>query len=524
MLPAAPHTHPLLRWHHVAIALAVGAQALALARVSPWLHPAWCVALAVAVGASALPVIATRSVVTALVARLVVTGAALAAAGVAIGAMVSSGWTVSAYPRANPALNLAAVGLWLWALHAPLTMSRWWVRAKPAQDAALEVAEPLGVSLLATAIALTAQNPALAWSVARGTAWTTGLCLALAVGLLGWAAVAQRRRRAWMRRATAGEDTAWELVDADDSATADPWTHAGDGEGAPRMLRVRGEGEHYRTAGVRVPVAKVGPRDGRAWWVRRGLHAVALLWGCALVNWGSWKLLHFWPQDRWGAVVDALAAVRVGPDPCVVDGPREERPAMRYQLAMSPPAGAIDVLYDSMSAVTVTRSGSIRMPPNGDIERFGTWCIAPAIARSWIDESQEWAHLPTSDTRVRSTPELLSPVACERGRWCSITWGEYTEQGEDAQVRSTIVCTLQRNGWFHCGEGRQHHSGRVHPAAAQALFEAAERFATIQHAAPTNGFPALFVMVGGSEVGRAMAFPRSREIGRALRRQLWPMM
>jgi hypothetical protein len=61
----------------------------------------------------------------------------------------------------------------------------------------------------------------------------------------------------------------------------------------------------------------------------------------------------------------------------------------------------------------------------------------------------------------------------------------------------------------------------VRPAAAQALIEAAERFAATQHVAPVNGFPALFVTVGGSERSRAVAFPRSREIGRALRHRLW---
>jgi hypothetical protein len=520
MIPAAPHTHPLLRWHHAAIALAVGVQALALARVSPWLHPAWCAVLAVAVGASALPVIATRTVAVALAARLAATGAALAVAGVAIGAMVSHGWTVSLYPRAHPAFNLAAVGFWLWALHAPLTMSRWWVGARPAQDGALEVAEPLGVSLLATAVALTAQNPELAWSTTRGTAYSTGLCLALAVGLLGWSWVAQARRRAWMRRVVAGADPTWELMDADASATADPWTHSGDGAGAPRMLRVRGDGEHYRAAGVRVPVARVGPGDERAWRVRRGLHVVALLWGCALVNWGAWKLLHFWPKDYWGAVVDAMAAVRVGSDPCVVDSRRGERPTMEYEVMISPPT-SIDVISDVMESVSVTPSGSVRMPRGSDTERFGTWCIAPATARRWLDEAGPRG-LSRTDERVRSTPELLGPVVCERGRWCSITWGEHTESGEDAQVQAVNICTLQRNGWFHCEEGREHHSGRVRPAAAQALIETTERFAASQRVVRTSSLPALFVRVDGSEVSRAMEFPRSREIGRALRHRLWP--
>lgn len=522
MIPVAPHVHPLPRSHQLAVAVAVAAQVFALARVSPWLHPAWCAALAVAVGASALPALRTRGVLAALLARLALTAAALALAGCAIGVMVARGWTASAYPRAHPGFNLAAAAFWLWALHAPLTMSRWWVAARPAQDGALELAEPLGASLLATAIALTAQNPELAWSTARGTAYPTGLCLALAVALLGWSWVAQARRRAWMRRVVAGADTTWELVDADASATADPWTHAGDGAGAPRMLRVRGEGEHYRAAGVRVPVARVGPRDERAWWVRRGLHVVALLWGCALVNWGAWKLLHFWPKDRWGAVVDALAAVRVGVDPCVVDGPRAERPAVRYEVALSPPSGPVDVAYATLTDVGVTPTGLIRTLRDGGTGRFGTWCIAPATAQAWLDGSDGGARVRRTDARVRSTPELLGPVECGRGRWCSLTWGEHTEQGDDAQVQSVSICTLQNNGWFHCEEGREHHSGRVWPAAAQALIEAAERFAASQRVVPTNGLPALLVRVGGSDVSRAMEFPRSREIGRALRHRLWP--
>jgi hypothetical protein len=163
----------------------------------------------------------------------------------------------------------------------------------------------------------------------------------------------------------------------------------------------------------------------------------------------------------------------------------------------------------------------MRMPRDEGAGRYGTWCIAPATARAWFAETGLW-HFPRTDARVLSTPELLSPVACERGRWCSITWGEHTEQGEDAQVQAVIICTLQRNGWFHCEEGREHHSGRVRPAAAQALIEAAERFAASQRVVPTDGLPALFARIGGSEVSRAMEFPRSHEIGRALRHRLWP--
>ncbi len=439
MIPVAPHVHPLHRGHQVVVALAVAAQAFALALVSPWLQPSWCVALAVAVGVSALPALRTREVLAALAARFALTLGALGVAGAAIAVAYSFGWTESLYPRANPALNLAAAGFWLWALHAPLTMSRWWVATRPAQDGALEVLEPSGVSLLATAVALTAQNPALAWSTARGTAYSTGLCAALGVGLLGWSWWAQARRRAWMRRVVAGVDPTWEMVDADDSATAEPWTHASEGDGAPRMLRLRGEGEHYRAAGVRVPVARVGARDERAWWVRRGLHVVALLWACSLVHWGAWKLLHFWPEDRWGAVVAALAAVRV----------------------------------DSY------------------------------------------------DEGVVAAPELRSPVACERGRWCSLSWAEPTVSGEDAQVHAVLLCQLQNSGWFQCQEGGERHSGRVRPAAAQALIEATERFAAVQRVLPVNGFPALFVTLGGSERSYAMAFPRSHEIGRALRHRLW---
>lgn len=173
--------------------------------------------------------------------------------------------------------------------------------------------------------------------------------------------------------------------------------------------------------------------------LQRGHRVVVLLCACSLVLWGAWKLLHYWPEDRWGAVVDAMAAVRVDS-------------------------------YDE-----------------------------PAVA----------------------APELRSPVACERGRWCSLSWAEPTVSGEDAQVHAVLRCQLQNSGWFQCQEGRERHSGRVRPAAAQALIEATERFAATQHVVPVDGFPALFATVGGEELSRAMAFPRSHEIGRALRHRLW---
>lgn len=509
---AAPFTHPLRPWHSAAVALAVAAQCFALAHASPWLHPAWAAVLAVAMGLAALPSLRSREVLLSLAARLALTLAAAAVAGLFIGELIDRGATPSSYPRARPVLNVAAAACWLWALHAPLTMSRWWVRARPAQDGALEVAEPLGLSMLATAGALTAQNASRAWSLASGTAWSTGLCAALGVGLVAWAWVGQWRRRAWMRRVLAGDDATWELVDADDSATADPWTHAGDGAGAPRMLRARGDGEHYRAAGVRVPVARVGARDGRGWWVRRALHVAALGWGLALAHWGTWKLLHIGPRDRWNDVVDAIRAVGVGRDPCVLRG--EGGPGGAAGLRSQ---GLHPSAYAEVSA-----SGRVTLTPVGETERFGTWCVPPETARRWLAADPSGV-LAGDDPRVRTTPELPAPVDCARGRWCSITWGEPTTSGEDGQSHAVATCTLQINGWFRCEEGREHRAGRVSPAAARALLEAAEAHAASVRAVATEALPALFVGVGGAPLSRALDFEGSQDLGRELRRRLWPV-
>lgn len=316
----APHSWPLRAWQQPAVAFAVALQVFAVTRVSPWFPPPWCVALALGVGLAWLPVVRLRSVIVALAMRAALVVVGLMLAGAAIGELVARGVTGSLYPRASPAWNLAAAALWLGALHAPVTMTRWWVRASPSQDAALELAESLGASLIATVLALTVQNAPRSWSIPLGTAWSTGACLAVGLALFVGAWIAQGLRWRWLLRVRAGSDPAWHLAPMEAPGSAPPWTHAAEGEAPSETLVPRSDDGHYRAADLRIPAAGLGPRTRRAWWVRRVLNVVAGAFAFGATFFGMSKLMHIWSEVP--AVVDpegeALrAAERVGRLPLV---------------------------------------------------------------------------------------------------------------------------------------------------------------------------------------------------------------
>ncbi len=322
MSPTVPHAWPLRRRHEAFVAVAVALQVFAVTRVSPWFPPSWCAVLAVAVGLAWLPAPRLRSVVFALALRVALVIPALLLAGQAIEGLVARGVTTSLYPRSSTDANLVTAALWLCAMHAPVIMTRWWVRASPAQDAALELAESLGASLTAAALALTVQNAPRAWSVALGTAWSTGVCLAVGLVLLAGALVEQARRSRWLRRVREGTEPSWRLVTAEASDGVVPWTHAAEGDVPTEMLSPSAAGEHYRSADVRVPVAGVGGRTSRAWWVRRALNGVALAWAFGTMFFGMWKLMHVWPDvpavaDPEGVALRRAAALSMQPDTTV---------------------------------------------------------------------------------------------------------------------------------------------------------------------------------------------------------------
>ncbi|MDB4931207.1 MAG: hypothetical protein JWM10_3691 [Myxococcaceae bacterium] len=480
----------LAGWRRGALALAVAAQGLALARTSPWLSPTGAAVLAVAVGAATLPVVRGRRAWMVLAADLALTGVAFGMAGAVIGGLTREG------AGAWSAINLLVTAGWWWALRAPVTLARW--------RAPREVAATLGASLLATAGAL----------VATGTTdrWSMRACLALG-------AVAMTC--AWWRRKSEG----------DAKGTRAP---AGEGNEAP-----------YRTARSQAPTY-----ERRARWLGWALPVGALLWSGALVQQGARRLAHFWPRSGWSAVRSAMEAVRVEDDPCRVGAGHEGRRDFDMNTAVGGPLNGPRGTVWASGAISVLRpTGGDYSPPPVNTCLPAAY-VQRWIAHASADEASDRAELTRLvqygeyDSAIEQHEAL--PLLCTPGHWCSMSMNGHegvTTPGHAGGQLYQLSCTLLLNGQFRLGERRHGHQrwGRVPAASARALIELVEAVAsargpvTMHSLAAIDSVPAeagewdhtrggdptaLVVSVGSFEDQYRVDFPQARAVGEFLWRRL----
>jgi hypothetical protein len=530
---AVPHTHPLRPWHDGAVAVAVAAQTFAIAHASPWLTPAWSAAASVALGLAALHPMRTRTVYGALAGRFGLTVAALALVGAALGPPAH-------YPHASPAANLAAAAFFAWAMHAPLTMSRWWVRAHPAQDGALEVVEPLGVSLVATVLALTVLNSAWAWSPAIGTAYSTGACVAIGLAAFVASWVMQLRRRAWMRRVLVGADPAWEVVDADGAVRALPWAHAAVNDAASQRLIARAHEAHYRDATVSVPIAGLGGRDQRAWWGRRGLTLLTLTWGVTLCSVGAEKLLHLSASlppprsgDPAGVVMRHILSLRVAPSPCAIRA--RNAGDVRHRVFEVRSGDAHDPTIEraevwSTGRLVLTNDGSWSTGIATGTREHRHWmsvrCIAPSIAATWIDEPRPSAMMaPQAVWTLRAAPR--QEIARDEqplprtpgGAWCTFGWR--TAQESLSAGNPSYGVELDARGRFQCTNGSNVPTAvQVDARDATALLGAIRALAEVRGAARAHPTIDAFAATCGDGAHLPANFADAQPVWEALRRRL----
>ncbi len=460
--------------------LAVAVQGFALARVSPWLHPVWAVVLAVTVGAATLPVVRTRRVWGAMVAQLGLSIAAFGLAAVTIEVMTRVGWTA----RTNeggwaPVHLLMAVGGW-WALQAPVTIARWRAWAIETLGAARRLDEVTGLSLVATALALTVKQPS--------AVWTTGACAALGVVALG---------RAW-----------WPRADGRAVTTEDV---------AP-----------YRVARLLAP----GASDRHGAWRRWAALATVTVWVGMLVGEGGWRLLHIRPRGRWSVLVDALQAIRMSDDPCRV----ESGPNPRRDLS------SVDGSFGSVWASGGVVTGSDGRHGFGS-ERLMAHCASSTVARRWVTHAESDGEADRAALlELTREPERWRSSPCAPGRWCSVGAEGIRRQtaGNQGAESYWLSCTLVVDGTFRIGErnrGGLELSGRIPAAQARALIDAIQITAegggelTMQSFAQNDpgmdsgsGLhddmsrpPAFLVGVDAEVATHQVEFPMSREIGA----QLW---
>lgn len=523
MALAAPHTHPLRPWHDAALSLVVATQVFAVAHASPWLPLRWSVAASLAVALAAAHPLQTRAVGLSLLLRCVAYGAALSLVGALLRAP-------PLYPRAEPAANALAAAFVLFAAQAPLMMSRWWVRAHPSQDAALELAEPAGWSLVATAVAFTALNRAWAWSFELGTAWSTGACAALGVVALSWSWASQRMRRAWMRRVLAERDPAWQVIAAGEPASAPPWTHAETEGSLTLRLTRRAPEAHYRDAADgAVPVAKMGPRDARAWWIRRGLHVASAAWVGTLMLMGAAALLHITSalpppsSDPEREVMRLLTTGLVAaPSPCAL---RERgAPSMRHRVFEFDADGRAEIWSSGrllLSHESTRASGAARSSRR---HWFAERCVSPGVASVWLDHPRPSLMVARQAIHsLRASPREEAPVAagravCLPGRWCSLGWRDALDAGSSA---AGYGVELDARGRFTCFNGENETSAGMVPSHdAEALLRAVKQLAELR--GYTRPHPTIFgyVRVGDDPAERSLNFVGADRIWEALRRRL----
>lgn len=520
---AAPHTHPLRPWHDAALALAVAAQAFAVAHASPWLPLRWSVAASLAVALAAAHPIQARTVGLSLLSRCVAYGAALSLVGALLHAP-------PLYPRAEPAANALAAAFVLFAAQAPLMMSRWWVRSHPSQDAGLELAEPAGWSLVATALALTALNRAWAWSFERGTAWSTGACAALGAVALSWSWASQLIRRAWMRRVLADRDPVWQVIDAKEPAAAPPWTHAEAGGSLTLRLARRAPEAHYRDAAEgSVPVAKMGPREARAWWVRRALHVASAAWVAALMTVGASTLLHVTsalPPPSSDPEAEAMRLLTTGfviaPSPCAL---RERAtPSVRHRVFEFDADGRAEIWSSGrllLSHESTRSSGTARSPRR---HWFAERCVSPDVASVWLDHPRPSLMVARQAIHsLRASPREEAPVAtgravCAAGRWCTLGWRDALD-AESAAAGYGVE--LDARGRFTCFNGENETSaGMVPPRDAEGLLRAVRQLAELRGFARPHPTIFGYVRVGDDPAERSLNFAGADRIWEALRRRL----
>jgi hypothetical protein len=257
-----------------ALRIATVVHAAALLWVSPWLRPMECAVLAMGVAVSSEIRLTSRK--GTLSAQL-----AWALAVAALSAALAGRAPFSSQQVMFDLTTFAFMA----AAHAPALIVRHRELAR-STEAAPEVAEMLGASMVATALALTVQNRSRTWSIAQGTTWTTGLCFVLGVAAVVWAWLCWSRRRAW-NLPTTTEQASGEMVTG--------------GVEAP-----------YRATRLHKPIA----RADHGWWRRRLLVAVALLWTFAVVNRGASSVLDVRPESERGRVTRAMQAVLLENDPC----------------------------------------------------------------------------------------------------------------------------------------------------------------------------------------------------------------
>lgn len=469
-----PHLHPLRPWHGAIVVGAVGVHAVALLFATWWMSVPWAALLATLASLSAAALVRERRPVVAAAVSFALLVGAFALAAIVV--RDSSSPLLAPLRSRRVLLYVAgAFGGWLWVLQAPLTLARAWVRLRPAQDAALEVIEPLGYLLVASAAGL-----ALA-RLSHETAPYVALAGAPGVALLAWAAWRQLARRRWMRRVRDDLDPRWRLTRAGEAAGGDPWTHATEGEALPEVLEAREGAEVYRASSRRVAVARAGGRDERAWRVRRALHAAAGLWGVAVVYWGAVTLLRL--HDPWFDVVDVVRSLHVSVDPCKQGNPP-------YDALTSGRWGARDDEADggwfnvlSTGRLIVSRSAQ------GRRESFDR-CVDVAQVRDLM--RIRGARSGGEDEvagRLLALPEVRAPASggetCPRSRWRSfriesIEAPVSPHSRRIPQVDPEPVVDASGRWSMGCGRGMD-HTGQVPAPEARALLDAVAHFVAAEH-------------------------------------------
>ena len=522
-----PCSYPLRRWHGTAVALAVVTQMLALGRASPWLHPTGAALLALAVGLVAWPSLRTRGVATSLASRLALLGAFALLTGATVTLAPAASWGGRSHAWTTLAPCLAVGALWVWALHAPVALSRWWVSVEPAHDGALELAESVGMSLTATGIALTWINPGWAWSTAQGTTWTTGACAAAGVAALTWSWSRRVRRGRWLRSVCEEREPNWHMTALPGDAL--PWSHATSAAALPLVLEARRDEGSYRDSYVRPLAARVEVRGSRASWVRRALHGGTLVWSVLLSAWGAERLLHVRPPSPWHELEERAQALRLADDPCALRERNGEQP-VGLRVFRDASARGFDLRGDRAYVFASGRVQRTSAPFEGVARRSNTEerCLRPEFVRRWIEDPRIEEDIADEALRsLREAPEDPGPSGAdegyEGGSLCLFGWREEGPANQAGGVASSQTNALDDRsidaaGRWRCGRDAPWPAGYVVAQDARALLGALERSVT------RRGFTTSAARVGSHAVvrwcnehePRAVTFRGDREAWQAI--------